>query len=342
MNPHVLLTGATGFVGTRLVPRLVAAGFHVHATARAGSPRAALADQPVTWHAADLCDRAALGAALKAARRAAGAAPLDVLHCGAVISYRTRDRALQRRVNVEGTAHVLDAAVARDVRRFLFVSSVVTVGHARGAAVLDEDAPFNGGELHVDYVDTKRAAEELVLARGGELETLCVNPSAIFGVAGPRSNSAYFLQRVAAGGVAVAPPGSVSVVGVDDVADGTVAALLRGRPGRRYLLSESWLPLRALLAQVADLCGVPGPRFVVPPALWRAATLAARGADLLHGFERLTPQAMRMTAAHFRVRADRARAELDWTPRPIGDVLREAVAALGLARTSATPPGPDA
>ena len=332
MRPHVLLTGATGFLGTRLAPRLVESGYRLHATARAGSPRAALAGLEVCWHDADLGDRASIGRALRQARRAAGDAPLDVVHCGAVISYRTRDRDLQRRINVEGTEHVLDAAVARGVRRLVHVSSVVAVGPSGSAEVLDESAGFDGARLRVDYVDTKREAEQRVLSRGGALEVLAVCPSAIFGVTGPRSNSAYFLQRIASGGVLAAPPGSVSVVGVEDVATGTVAALQRGEPGRRYLLSESILSHRELMTEVAELCGVPGPRLTLSPLAWGTAERLVRGVDTVGALERLTPQAMRMVGAHFRVRADLARVSLDWNPRPIREVLQEAIETLGLRR----------
>lgn len=335
MRAHVLLTGATGFVGRRMARCLVSRGYALHATARAGTDREVLGELDVRWHDADLRDRASIGRALREARCAAGSAPLDVVHCGAVISYRSRDRDLQRRVNVEGTAHVLDAAEVRDARRFLHVSSVVAVGPARADEVLDEGAEYRGARLHVDYVDTKREAEELALARAERMEVVCVNPSAIFGVAGPSSNSAYFLQRVAAGGVLVAPPGSVSVVGVEDVAEGAVAALERGRPGARYLLSQSVLSHAELMGLVAELCGVPGPRAVLPPAAWGAAAGLLRSVDALHGLERLTPQAMRMIGAHFRVRADRACEELGWRPRPIEEVLREAVESLGLRRNPA-------
>jgi dihydroflavonol-4-reductase len=330
VKAHCLLTGGTGFLGSRLAPRLVAAGYRLHVLARTRPSGGPLAELDATWHGGDLRDRAAVGRALARAREECGGGPLDVLHCGAVISYRSADLGLQRAVNVQGTRNVVDAARRRGVRRLLHVSSVVTVGHARGQEVLDESACFNGASLHVDYVDTKRAAEEYALSAGGDLEVVVVNPSAIFGLAGPRSNSAYFLRRAAAGAVRVAPPGTVGVVGVEDVADGTLAALLRGRPGARYLLSESSLPLRELLALVAEECGVQGPRFTVPVSAWTALGVGARLVELAHPLERLTPQSVRMLGAHFRIRADRAREELGWKPRAIREVLGETLDALGL------------
>jgi dihydroflavonol-4-reductase len=261
---------------------------------------------------------------------ACGDAALDVVHCGAVISYRSRDGELQRSVNVGGTRNVVDAAKLRGVRRLLHVSSVVTIGHAEGTEVLDERARYNGSSLRVDYVDTKREAEEYALDARDQLEVVVVNPSAIFGLAGPRSNSAYFLRRAAAGAVRIAPPGTVGVVGVEDVADGTLAALERGRSGARYLLSESALSLAGLLDVVAAECGVRGPRARVPGPLWAALGAGAGLVDLLQPLQRLTPQSVRMLGAHFRIRADLAREELGWNPRPIREVLSETLEALGL------------
>ena len=330
MRPHCLLTGGTGFLGARLAPRLVDAGYALHLLARRRPAEGPLAELDATWHEGDLRDRAAVGRALARAREACGDAPLDVLHCGAVISYRSRDRDLQRDVNVLGTRNVVDAARRRGVRRLLHVSSVVTVGHARPGEVLDETASYNGASLRVDYVDTKREAEEYAMAASGGLEVVVVNPSAIFGLAGPRSNSAFFLRRAAAGAVRVAPPGTVGVVGVEDVADGTLAALLRGRAGQRYLLSECSLRLSALLDLVAAECGVSGPRVVVPGPAWALLGAGARVADLARPLDRLTPQSVRMLGAHFRIRAERAREDLDWKPRPIREVLSETLEALGL------------
>ncbi|HIG11270.1 MAG: NAD-dependent epimerase/dehydratase family protein [bacterium] len=332
MNPRVLLTGGTGFLGQRVAARLIKAGYRLHVMARESSDRSVLAGMDVCWQSADIGDRESVDRAVATAHAEAHGAPLDLVHCAALISYRTCDRDLQWRVNDGGTRHVLDAARAHGVRRLLHTSSVVTVGHASGAETIDERAAFNGEELRVDYVDTKRAAELRVLAAADRLDVVVVNPSAIFGLAGAGSNSAYFLREVARGGVRLAPPGTVGVVGVEDTADGVLAALQQGRRGSRYLLSESSLPLCDLLSFVAHECGAAAPLATVPAGIW---PWVARGAALIDGLkplERLTPQSLRMVAVHYRVASDLARAELDWRPRPIREVLRETLLGLGLSR----------
>jgi nucleoside-diphosphate-sugar epimerase len=81
----------------------------LHALARAGADRGPLEGLPIRWHAGDLVDGAGVDRALAAAREQAGSAGLDVIHSGALISYATRDRELQERINITGTQHMLRA-----------------------------------------------------------------------------------------------------------------------------------------------------------------------------------------------------------------------------------------
>lgn len=324
MKPVALVTGATGFVGAALARELAARGHAVHALARPGSDRSVLSGVDVSWHTGDLEDSSSLERAVAAVCEA-GARPW-IAHSAAVISYRTRDAELQRRVNVEGTRALLEACRRHAVGRVLHVSSVVAVGHARPGELLDEDAPFNGAELKSDYVDTKRAAEVLALRAAAELDLVVVNPGAIFGPNPRTGNTGRFLRELARGAVGpLAPPGSLSVVGVGDVARGSVLALERGARGRRYLLVESAHTALDAFRVAARLLGVRAPRWTVPPALWRPVVLAAAAADTLHPTEVFTPHAMRLLGVHFRFHSARARAELGWQPRPFVEVLSETI-----------------
>ncbi len=326
MTGAVLVTGATGFLGAPLVRALARAGREVHALARPSSERAPLAGLDVVWHAGALEEPASLARALAAA---SARGPADVVHSAALISYATADVERSWRVNVEGTRALLDAARAAGVRRFLHVSSVVAVGHAPDAtAALDEDAPFNGGGLGVAYVTTKRAAEELALAAADALDVVVVNPGAIFGPSARPTNTIRFLRRLAAGRLGpLAPPGSLGVVGVDDVVDGCLRALERGARGRRFVLVESNWSLCALFAQAAAELGARAPRRSVPRAAWGAVVAAAALADRVRPLALATPQALRLLGLHFRFDAARARAELGWSPRPFAPVLAGAIEA---------------
>lgn len=328
----VLVTGATGFLGAEVVRRLVARGDEVHALARASSQRGVLDGVPVTWHEGDLTDRASLeNAAWKTSRRAFELRrPFDLIHAGALISYKTADRARSEAINVEGTRHVLEAARASGVARVVHVSSVVAVGACTGRDdVLDETSAFNLASCGVAYVTTKRAAEEIALAAARDLDLVVVNPGAIFGPVERRSNTARFLRQVALGKCPIAsPPGTIGVLGIADAADGTLRALDRGRRGERYLLVESWIRTRDLFALAAEILGTRGPWITVPRAAWPLVLLGARIVDRVRPLDLAPPEGLVLLARDLRFDASKARRELGWEPQRFRAVLEDTIASL--------------
>ena len=328
-----LVTGATGFLGSQLVPGLVARGVRVLAFARAGSRREHLDASRVEWLEGDLAAPESIGRACGHALDAALAegAVLDVVHAGALISYRRRDAERAHAVNVEGTRALLTALTraAEDPRtaaalgRLCHVSSVVAVGWSpRSGAVLDERAAFPGHGLRCHYVDTKRASEELVLAASDRLDVVVVNPGAIFGVAPVRSNTRRMLEELLRrGGVPLAPPGSLAAVGLEDVAEGTLLALERGARGERYLLTESTWSHVDLQRVAAARLGVRPPRGRVPRLLWSGLEHGLRVVDRVRPAHELTPTAMRHLGVHYGLSSERARVALGWAPRPFEAVL---------------------
>ena len=333
----ILVTGASGFLGSALMDELHAHGASLHAIARPTTRREHLAHLPLRWHEADLEDPPALSEAFARAgleARSEGRR-FDAVHAAALIRYRPEDSERSRRVNVQGTRHVLEAAVAHGVRRLCHVSSVVACGFAPdGRTELTEEVAFNGARLRSGYVTTKRHAEVLALALSVPPEVVSCLPGAVFGPSPSGSNTTRFLQHIERGTLGpFAPPGSLSVVGVADVARGIRLALERGRHGRRYLLCESNLTLRELQTRAARALGVRPPRASVPPWLWRGVVGAASLVSRVRPLEEATPEALRLLGTHFRFSAARAREELGWRPRPFDEVLAETVAWMGSSRT---------
>jgi len=320
MKGPVLVTGATGFVGGELVRLLLERGFEVHAFARTRPERSAL---PIVWHTGDLVDAKAVDAAIGAAR------PRWVVHSAALISYATRDKARAQASNVEGTRHVLEACKRHRVARLCFVSSVVAVGPSPDGRKLDESSPFTGAGLDCDYMHTKRAAEELVLAAANELDVVVVNPGAVFGPAERKSNTVNFLRQLAAGKRPIAaPPGSIALVGVRDTAEGILLALERGRRGERYLLVERSCSTRELFSLMGAALGQSGVRRTIPRWIWPLLVGAARVLDRIRPIELAPPQALVMLGQRLEFDNRKAREELGWKPRPFEEVLRETIAVL--------------
>lgn len=335
MSAPVLLTGATGYLGPALARELAAAGRPVHVLARSAAGASVLGDLPERVHVADLLDPPSLARAVRDLADGAPGPP-DVVHAAAVVSYRTSDGELQRRANVEGTRALAEAARAAGVRRFVQVSSVVAAGPAASPEEsLDEDAPFDGARLRCDYVDTKRAAELAALAAGGGgLEVVVASPGAVFGPSARPSNTARFLAAIVAHPALglLAPPGSLSVVGVEDVARGVRLALERGAPGRRYLLCESAVRLADLYRMVFERVGRGRVLATVPPAPWRVVCAGAALVDRVRPLSFAAPQALRLLGAHLRCSGERARRELGWRPAPFARVLDGALTALACRR----------
>ena len=325
MSAKVFVTGATGFLGEHVVRALVRQGSEVHALARATADRSRFADLDVRWHLGDVLDPASLERALAEVPGAC-----RVIHAAAYISYRTRDRERMRATNVEGTWNVLAACRARAVERVVHVSSIVAVGAAPAGVEMTDDFEFNLGRSRIAYVRTKRAAEDVALGMTGELDVCAVCPAAIFGPSARGSNTAEFLRSLASGLGPLAAPGALAVVGVEDVADGILAALEHGRSGSRYVLTESWYSLLELSQLCAERLGVRPPRQRCPRALWSLLIAAATGLDRLRPLEQATPQALAMLSLSFASRSERARSELGWSPRPFREVLDQTVRALGL------------
>ena len=332
MPRPVLVTGATGFLGRYVVRELTARGRAVHALARSSSDRSTV-QGPVVWHEGDLADPESVDAAARAVAAGSRDAPPDLVHGAATISYRDEDRDHQRLVNVGGTRAVLEAARRHGFERVVHVSSVVTVAHAPDAAALDEYAEWNGAELGVDYVTTKHEAEVLARSFADALDVRIVNPAVVFGP-WAAANSSRMIAAVARGGVGpLAPPGGISVVGVEDVARGVALALEEGQRGRRYILAESYYGLRDLFRTVVKVLAVEGlagrhPRGTVPRGLWPVVVRVARWIARRRELEHATPQALVTLGCRWRLSGDRARRELGWKPAPFEDVLLDAVRGL--------------
>ena len=261
---RVLLTGATGFLGSHVARALVAGGHAVRALARAGSSRQILADAPeVEWVTGDILDVGSL--------RVAVAGCEAVIHAAAMVDFSPRRAMRQREVNVEGTRHVLDAARGAGVQRFVHTSSIAAVGRPPEGGVADEDTRYDY-PIGMGYNESKRDAERLVRRADG-IETVCVNPSLVFGPGEVYKRTLPLFRLVKWGLLPVVPPGGTTLCDVRDVAAAHVAALTRGEPGARYILGGPHVTFRQLATTIAEVTQGARPIAELPPLLLQAAAL---------------------------------------------------------------------
>jgi nucleoside-diphosphate-sugar epimerase len=318
----VLVTGATGFIGRRLVANLVQEGQDVRALLLPDEPVDRLAPAQV-WRG-----DVTRGESLREAVRGVSC----VYHLAAMVGDWGPEREFQR-INVDGTRNLLEAACAAGSPRVVVVSSVIVYGWQLHTAVCDEDRPY--GRATGPYSRTKAAAERLALDyhRQGRVPVTVVRPGNVYG-----PGSRLWLEEV----LAVVRAGRAVLIGdgegdaalayVDNVALAIARAGQNARAsGRVYNVNDgggiSW---RRYLSDLATLAGAPPPRHRLAP---RAAMALAGGFEIVQrlrpGGSRplLTRDAVTLLGSRAPVPIARANSELDYRPPVSYEQAMERVAA---------------
>jgi dihydroflavonol-4-reductase len=309
---RILVTGASGFIGSAVTRALVEDGHQVVVLLEETADIRNLAGLGVDRVTGDLRDAAAVRHAMEGCRAA--------FHVAALYRFwapRPRDF---YDINVAGTRHVLDAARAAGVERMVFTSTVGTLGLDRDAPPANELSYPEVGHLFGSYKRSKYVAEHEVLRAAAEgLPVSIVLPTFPLG---RRDRVPTPSGRLVLDFLNGRMPGYVdtvlNVVHVDDVARGHVLALERGAVGRSYILGGANLSLRELLADLAAVTGLEEPSWRVPRSLtlgaaWISDTVEGR---LLRRHPTIPLEAARMSTTRMAFDDSRARRELGYQSRP--------------------------
>jgi dihydroflavonol-4-reductase len=325
---RVLVTGATGFVGSAVARALLARGQAVTVLARASSPRANLDGLDVQLAVGDMTDQASVQAAARGARY--------LFHVAADYRLWARDPEDIVRANRAGTQAVMRAALAAGVERVVYTSSVATLGIPQGQDPLspaDESAPLTEQTAIGAYKRSKVIAERLVeaMVRDEGLPAVIVNPSTPIG---PRdikpTPTGRIIVEAATGKVPAFVDTGLNLAHVDDVANGHLLALDKGRIGERYILGGQDVTLRRMLADIAALAGRKAPTVNLPRGpLYPLASLFEAVAQITGKEPMLTRDALTMSKRHMFFTSAKAQAELGYTARPYTQALADAMAWFG-------------
>lgn len=263
---NVLITGATGFLGSNLADALVREGCRVRILRRPASDLRALAGIDVEHVLGDIRDKDSLRKAVTGCD--------TVFHVAALVSYWRKQRPALYETNIGGTANVVDVCLEAAVNRLVHTSSVAAVGYAGDGIPADESTAFNWEPYDIGYRISKHRAELEVL-RGVKqgLPAVIVNPSVIVGERDIHFNGGQIVRDVYQKRIFYSIDGGISVVYVGDVVRGHIAAARQGRIGERYILSGENLTHTQILEVTADVVGGWKPLVKLP--LWGAKTLAA-------------------------------------------------------------------
>ena len=319
----VLVTCATGFVGSAVARRLVARGEAVRVLARPGSDRRNIAGLDVEVAEGDLRDAASLAHALAGCRA--------LFHVAADYRLWVPRPAEIYDANVAGTRRLMLAAAEAGVERIVYTSSVATLGHRADGAPADEATPVALDDMIGHYKRSKFLAEaevdELVRARG--LPAIIVNPSTPIG---PRdikpTPTGRLIVEAGAGRIPAYVDSGLNVVHVDDVAEGHLLAFDRGAVGERYVLGGADMTLGAILAEIAQLCGRRPPRLRLPHGLVLPLAYGAEAWARLRGAAEpfVTVDGVRMSRRHMYFSSAKAQDRLGYRARPPAEALADALA----------------
>ncbi|HEX2898133.1 MAG TPA: NAD-dependent epimerase/dehydratase family protein [Bacteroidia bacterium] len=253
----ILLTGGTGFLGQFIIRELLARGEKVRLLVR--NPSKVQAQPGVELVEGDVLDTASLEVAFEGVD--------SVIHGAAVVSFWPRRRQEMTRINVEGTANMVDFALEAKVKKFVHISSIAALGRISGAPKIDETSKWVKSPLNSAYGRSKYLAE-LEVYRGVEegLQAVICNPGVIVGPGHWDQGSPKLFGSVAKG-LKFYNPGQTGFVSVQDVARATVALLFSDLvDGERFVLVSENMLYKDLFGLVAKSLGVKGPS-IVPPAI---------------------------------------------------------------------------
>jgi dihydroflavonol-4-reductase len=316
-----LVLGATGFVGSHVTKQLVAQGNDVRALVRSLSRAESIEGVNLEIRVGNPFDEQTLRDAMVDVRY--------VFYC--IVDPRSylRDTAPLWKTNVEELKKVLEVMSSFDLDKFVFTSSLITIGINASGVSTEADA-FNWADEAGEYGRCRVAGENLVMdyARDGRVPAVACCISNTFGAEDfqPTSHGKNFIIDVATGKMPVYINGRIECVGIKDSAQGMLAAAEHGRVGERYILSERYLTLQALFKIVAEYSGIKPPTRCVPDWLLSvAAKIGDVAAALLNRDVKLSSSSIKLTKFLPKLDHSKALRELGWEPRPVEVEIEEAV-----------------
>ena len=258
---NILVTGATGFIGSNLSSRLTELGYTVRILRRENSDLRAIRGIDVEHRIGDVRDP-------ESVRRAV--ADCDtVFHTAAIVTFARKQRDLQRAVIVEGTQNVVESCLASKVEKLVYTSSIAAIGHTSTGEPATEETPFNWPRT-AGYKFFKYQAEQYVLdsvVRG--LNAVIVNPSVVIGERDIHFHGGQLVKEAKKGRLLVYPDGGMNVVYVGDVVSGHILAAQKGRPGERYILGGHNMTHKEIFQRTTGLVGRRAPFVRLPTPLLR-------------------------------------------------------------------------
>jgi dihydroflavonol-4-reductase len=312
------VTGGTGFIGGRVVQKLLERGFQVSALARSPRDIVDFQTRGISPVPGDITNIESMRNAMRGSD--------VVFHIAGWYRFGARNQGPAEKINVVGTRNVLGLAFELGIPKIVYTSTVAIYGNTHGQLV-NETTPIPTGPFLTEYERTKWLAHVQValplIARGAPI--VIVLPG---GVYGPGDTSQvgelmrrYYLRQLP---VFPAPDLGITFAHVDDIAEGHLLAAEKGKPGESYILAGPAIYMRDMLKVWASILHRREPAWMIPPALMQPfAPLVEAMEPYLPLSEMVSGESIHMLDATYFARSDKARDQLGWHPRQVRPGMTE-------------------
>jgi len=268
----ILVTGATGFLGTELIQQLSVQGLKLRALKRKTSvvPDLLRNNKQIEWVDADINDLASLEDAFENIDQ--------VYHCAALVSFDPKDKARLLKIKIEGTSNIVNLCNHFGAR-LLHVSSVAALGNAKkGALITEKDFWEYDAKAHAYAISKYEGEMEVWRGIAEGLDAVIVNPSVIIGAAaGFKGSGAIF--KLVKDGLSFYTGGATGIVDVQDVARSMISLMNSSESAARFTISAENYHYQQFFSEIAKGMGVKAPAREAKAWMlgiaWRAAKLAS-------------------------------------------------------------------
>jgi nucleoside-diphosphate-sugar epimerase len=311
-----LITGANGLVGGHLARHILAMGGTVRATKRVNSNLDFVSDisSQIEWVETDILDVLGLEKAMKG---------IDfVIHAAAVVSFSPKKKNFMQKVNVEGTANIVNACLENGVKKLAHISSVGAIGRPMKKTDLDETQKWENSELNSYYSNTKYQAEQEVFRGIAEgLDAVIVNPSIVLGQ-GDLEQSSSQLFKYAWESKKYYPKGTLNYVDVRDVAQATFQLLHSEISAERFILNGGSIPYPNFFETVAEKLAKPVESKLVEPWMGAIAWRWEKAKSIFTGKEPLlTRETVASSASNITFNGNKITQTIDFKYRNIENTI---------------------
>ena len=320
----ILVTGATGFLGSELVRQLIRQGKSVRAIKRQDSiiPEILKNEQNIDWQTADILDYFVLKEAFQDVN--------EVYHCAAFISFNAGDKKKMLNVNVGGTANIVNLCLENNIKKLVHVSSIAAVGEGKAGELITEKDHWEFNSRQSGYSISKYESEmEVFRAVAEGLNAVVINPSIIIGKNAGKEGSGQLFETVRKG-LKYYPGGSCGLVDVEDVAKIMIALMESNITAERFLINaENWT-YQDLFTEVAQQFNLKPPSIALKVWMLKLAYFGSRLASSITGKNYgLTKDTVRSAFKRHNYASDKIKKAIDIQFKPIKKTIAEICADLG-------------